>query len=847
MYEQLTYIIFEIKSMATEIKRSPVEIKGVSSDEFKTYVYSDVKPKTPKENLSCADFMTSLCKKSGDVNGTKYNHIDNLNEEISSGLAKNKLQVAEEFVFHFPRADPYYHNGYLKYLLTAWLNDCGVEVRPEHIYNIILHQLCKIVNSQSDKFRPVFTKSPEKITIKLDAPTLIIEDLIEELKKHVPLNIDKFVPVFPNAPENFMNSMYGLFGEMVKNYYDCMVYSCSIPKIRLCTDVQKWNIVDQALTDIQAMFAKHGIEEKYLVNCQTKLREMIANLNDKIYWGKFFFLERCGSGSQQNTLGHVMQFLNSDCMILSHELPDMVSRYEFKNTNYPPDQQMQFYISGIMSSDLDPENIMVPKYHCNVLVRDSAKCKLTPSDITDRKEVLECYDILNFYDTSAETSHFDNHLSIKPNQYTEKRDYTKLITSAQGDFETYKKKVSSRDGRGDATLMRDYKGYLVHNKCVIESKGDKDKYFELRNFYRKEELKTKYCFWYVDQSDITDSWNAKRTLTVEKWKQLVVDNKSHEDRLITLIPKLNAYVKNYENREIYEMILKMGNTNVIQAFLNEYKKNPYTIRNLGGWSSYDPIKSYACVDSYESLLLDIIIACSRSQIPPNIKYIILTDIVTNNIEFKEKILNEFTMHVQNRIKQSIDRMEKDMRFKYDVDWKLIPTGITDEGMVAIFKDKFLNIEYKEKTRYSPSYCEQLGHECDQLISISEITKIPIDKYTIIKNIYPDYFHRFLVLNYFFDRMDVLVKNMIAGKIYQLEHGSDHKKLDIKQEQVLAETTKYFNSMNNENLVKLKLEIDMVRLMMNEIGVRVNIFETIQLAFKTNNITISDESVFFKLC
>ncbi|AYV81379.1 MAG: protein of unknown function DUF4419 [Harvfovirus sp.] len=590
-----------------------------------TYVYLRIKPKvgSAKEVITYENFVTSILKKSGDINGTDYDSITNLEKEIETQKSRNNYTIVEKFLHEFPKSESYYHKGYLNYLLNCWLNDIGIEIRPTYIFNIFLHQLCEIINSEPEKYRAIFTKSPEKIQIAI-GPTFDIKGLMNMLKHHIPFDLDKFVPTFPNAPENFMDSMYGLFAEMVQSYYSCLIYGCSIPKIRLCTDIKQWQILDNALTNIQNIFSTRAIKLDYLSIYQTKLREMIANLTNKEYWQQFFYLIKCGSASQTEVKGHVIELLNNKSTILRGSLPNMISRFEFTNTAYSPVEQKQFFVSGIMSSSLDEVDIAIPQYSCNIAILDQKKCALTESEISDRKEILNCLTILKIYNADGDYSNFNNHIIIKPDE--------------------------SYDGKVDITLDDDIldQDSLQHNKCVVESKGNKDKYYELMNQARKERLKKDYCFWYLNQQDIESYYKNSITLNREEWLRLLAEHKNHEEVLIASMPKLNLFMKSATNRENYELLIKMANPNVIQAFINEYKKEPYLIKQSGGWSITDPIRSTSEVNTPETLVVDILMELFKIRLPQEIKIDIIKKIVLYNSP--DKILNEFIICIHNRIK-----------------------------------------------------------------------------------------------------------------------------------------------------------------------------------------------------
>ncbi len=58
--------------------------------------------------------------------------------EIESGKTFNSKQHAEFLLTPLPKPKKdAYHNGYIKYLMVGWYNDCGIVIGAWHIWNVI--------------------------------------------------------------------------------------------------------------------------------------------------------------------------------------------------------------------------------------------------------------------------------------------------------------------------------------------------------------------------------------------------------------------------------------------------------------------------------------------------------------------------------------------------------------------------------------------------------------------------------------------------------------------------------------------------------------------------------------
>lgn len=211
------------------------------------FVYDENQKPEWKSLMTESEFSSQFLESSADTFAKTENPIQHLKSQLANGANIRRDLKIENFLNDLPKAGKNgspiktYHNGYLKYLLTAWRNDCGIEIGPWHIWNVILHQLCHLVKENPEKYRSVFTTSNEKIHILFtDGQMFDIDRFINELKKHVPLNIDTFVPQFPGQPPLYRESMYGLFADMVQDFYSCGIMSCSIPRIRLLGSDEDW-------------------------------------------------------------------------------------------------------------------------------------------------------------------------------------------------------------------------------------------------------------------------------------------------------------------------------------------------------------------------------------------------------------------------------------------------------------------------------------------------------------------------------------------------------------------------------------------------------------------------------
>ena len=143
----------------------------------------------------------------------------------SGAFMTNRNDQQTEFLkYSLPKNKYAYHDGYIEYLMCAYMNEHGIEIGPWHLWNIILSQICDFVKNNCEPFRHIFTASDEKITIEQTTTEIDVDMLIDQINNLCPTNLKRFLPEFENAPSKYDISMKGLVADMVQNYYSCMVY-----------------------------------------------------------------------------------------------------------------------------------------------------------------------------------------------------------------------------------------------------------------------------------------------------------------------------------------------------------------------------------------------------------------------------------------------------------------------------------------------------------------------------------------------------------------------------------------------------------------------------------------------
>jgi len=348
-------------------------------------------------------------------------NLENFQKEIETGFSITTPVVKEFFKYPLINSD-FYCKGYLHYLFICWNNDLGIEIAPCYIWNIILWRICQYVNAEPERYRKIFTTSDEKITMEYipEGNEFNPEEFVSMIREKIPSNIDVWFPDFEYQPEMYKDSMYGLFAEMVQKYYGCMILGCGCPKIRILGTKDEWNKIITTLDNLP-------IKElcPYINKAKKIVQEFIDNLENQEYWKKFFYTKFCGSGSQQEYLGKIMDLAEDDNNV--DQVSNTLSKFPFedkgciqlnlRNEHIGENGGMKCnYHSGLMGAEIDSDGIAVPKYGWNISIPDVDAGKLTEEEIEKKKilvKILEKTDIINQHHCNIFNAKYNTKINIK--------------------------------------------------------------------------------------------------------------------------------------------------------------------------------------------------------------------------------------------------------------------------------------------------------------------------------------------------------------------------------------------------------------------------------------------------
>jgi hypothetical protein len=119
---------------------------------------------------------------------------------------ESRPSTTERMVRHsLPYQDCRYHSNYMSYLISNWSQHHPIVLNPDIVWFAVMHEIAQGVVQAPDPHRSMFTRSPERITIKVmvgavDDP-LPLDAVTNELRELVPVDVDLFLPKFTTTTE----------------------------------------------------------------------------------------------------------------------------------------------------------------------------------------------------------------------------------------------------------------------------------------------------------------------------------------------------------------------------------------------------------------------------------------------------------------------------------------------------------------------------------------------------------------------------------------------------------------------------------------------------------------------
>jgi hypothetical protein len=268
------------------------------------------------------------------------------------GITKGKMVVRDAITGTLR------HQNYLEYLAAAWKNHRGIVVSPDLLWHIVLNETAQHIKANAEKYRDLFTKSTEKVEIRVqtgDPELLPLPAIMAELEKLVPTSIALFRPEFSTSTDASRLAMMATFADAMSPFYNYSMYMCGIPKVKVLGTEQDWN---RFLFSLNSLTNIIPTLMTYYDRVSKRVRE-ISDETSPEFWAKMFSLKRCGSGSQVEVEGWINSFyVKRPRPAYVNNYPTCVSYVDYKNLDNGKAYQLVY---GLFGSN-EVGDYLVPEY-----------------------------------------------------------------------------------------------------------------------------------------------------------------------------------------------------------------------------------------------------------------------------------------------------------------------------------------------------------------------------------------------------------------------------------------------------------------------------------------------------
>ena len=548
------------------------------------FIYNqDIKP-VQSNFINYDNFNEKILKSSKDLNESNENFKDLITGlEITLKTSKLKSnEKVEKYRVEWKNSYENYHQGYMWYLYSAYMSDAGIEIAPWYLYNVIFHQIAQVIKDNSEEFRTIFTKSQDKIIIKMYTPDLDINMYTGIIKNLIPNpdTLNMFFPSWTETPIYYNESLQGLFSDMVQKYYGACIMGCSCPKVRVKGTQEDWDKLVITIENLLQLFKSNGTSSLnvYLEQVIIYLKKIQQTWSIQETWKRFFFVGNCGSGHQECICGDCRNLLtfstDIEIEMLVGQLPNTLCRFPFE---YVPDpkQKESYFIGGMVGSNLDESGFLVPQYDYAITWIDKEASLLNNEQNLKFNELLT--QLYRWDRISASGNNLLNHLNANSSSYKSQLNYSDYLNKY--DLEV----INSSLSIDYEVIVKDESEYLktiYRNK--LECWNTTLKYFAKSGFTTETEPTLEKIKNDFDKRKSNGNINDKVELDEKIRLEKIIKpdtNFSHLwfEGIYKIEPKFNSWTPNkscmYLTLDQYKKQLTKVNLYCLELSNHEYLKN----------------------------------------------------------------------------------------------------------------------------------------------------------------------------------------------------------------------------------------------------------------------------------
>ena len=216
-------------------------------------------------------------------------------------------------------------------------------------------EIYSAIDIQEKKEVAVFTMDP--IVMPIDS---LLESVFELIPKG--LKKDNVVLNFTTSTASSKLAFSTSFLEAASPFYCYTMYLCGFNKINVLGAIEDYEMINQAVSDLSIVFSGKGIIN-YFSKISTLVDKIIEGFDDENFWKDIFYVERCGSGSQQIVKGWFHKlFADFGGLKMMETFPKHMAVVEYKNTTTNLSYKMKV---GIFSSVIE-DGYLIPDFEFGI-------------------------------------------------------------------------------------------------------------------------------------------------------------------------------------------------------------------------------------------------------------------------------------------------------------------------------------------------------------------------------------------------------------------------------------------------------------------------------------------------
>lgn len=212
--------------------------------------------------------------------------------------------------------------GLVGMLSEAYKSHLKVAITPQDIWIVLISEIAKEVNSNSEQYRSLFTTSQEKEEISVPSGSLThmpTGTLSHALAGKVLFDSNLLFPEFTTNTAITTEVLQAMFCDMASPYYTYSMFCCGIPAIKLLGTQEDWQNLQKSWNNLIAIFNTQTMKDY-----GAKVDNVLGNINTTFttpdgnaeFWLDIFTQKNVGSGGELTINGWI-----TDLFVTKHKSP----------------------------------------------------------------------------------------------------------------------------------------------------------------------------------------------------------------------------------------------------------------------------------------------------------------------------------------------------------------------------------------------------------------------------------------------------------------------------------------------------------------------------------------------